>query len=457
MNFKTWKFWEKAPRVIMTKSSGLYAQELIHLMNADSIAASPSGAMKLFRTSSAVSIPVKLIANTVGMIEPVLKTEDGEVVPKTDFIRLLKNPKDGVSPFLFFKTLAIHQSVVGKAYVWAGGNINRPPIAIDKVSPVNVHLDTTSHGEITSIHVTTGPYQGTYKRELQGTRVRYIMNNFAEIGIIHGFSSRSDDRACVGESPLLAVGPEIKQLIAGATHNTNLLENGGSLSTVFSLKGDITDDQFEDAASAIDAKYVGPNKAGSVGVIAAEDVDVKQFGNTPKDLDFEKLQKMARKIVALQYGVPPALVDDDKSTFNNLDTSNEMFFDRACEPTIIEILNSLEFFLYPRYKMDITRFNLTFNKTELTILRQRFIRELKERKEAGVETPNELRQIINREPVAEGGDDLYWNVTQAPIGSDVFTQDNPRIVDDDLQPEPDKPKPEPAPAATDEPTDDEGE
>ncbi len=424
-----WKFWKKdSPRLTVKQS--LYAQELLHLMNSDTIAASASGAMKLFRTSSAVSIPVRLIAHNVGMITPVLKNDDdGAVVLDTDFIRLLKNPRHGVSSFLFFKSLAIYQSIVGKGYVWAGGNINRPPIAIDKVNPVNVHLNTLSDGTITEINVTTGPYQGTYKAEIQGTRVRYILNNFAEIGIIPGFSSRSDDRSMIGESPLLAVGPEIQQLVDGATHNSSLLKNGGTLSTIFSLKGDIADDQFEDAASAIVAKYQGPNKAGTIGVVAAEDVDIKQFGNTPKDLDFEKLQKLARKIVALQYGVPIALVDNEKATFSNLNTSNEMLFDNGCEPVITEILNGLEFFLFPRFKMEIDRFDLTFDRTSLPILRQRFIRELKERREAGVETPNELRSLINREPISEGGDDLYWPVTQAPIGSDVFTGDNPEVMD----------------------------
>jgi len=415
----------------MTTKSKLYAQELLYLMNSQSTAASAHGAMNLYRTSSAVSIPVRMIANTVGMIQPVLKDKKGEVVERHPIIDLLQNPKYGMPAFLFFKTLAVHQSVVGRSYVWAGGNINRPPLVIDKINPVNIHLDTLSNGVITAINVTSGPYEGKYVAEQQGIRTRYIMNNFSEIGVIEGFTSSTDDRATLGESPLLAVGPEIQQLIEGAIHNTNLLKNGGSLSTVFSLKGDIMDDQFEAASSAIREKYQGPNRAGAIGVIAAEDVDIKQFGNTPKDLDFENLQKLARKIVALQYGVPIALVDNEKSTFNNLSTSNEMMFDNACEPVLTEILSGLEFFLFPRYKLETSKNDLSFDRTALPILRQRFIRELKERKDAGVETPNELRSLLNREPIAEGGDELYWPVTQAPIGSDVFTGDNPSVMDDE--------------------------
>ena len=423
-----WKFWEKdSPR--LTMKSTLYAQELLHLMNSDTVAASAAGAMKLFRISSAVSIPVKLVTNTVAMITPTLSLEDGTIVQDHDITKLLRNPMQGVSSFLFFKSLAIFHSVVGTSYVWAGGNLNKPPIAIDKVNPINVHLNTLSNGDITSIDVTTGPYQGTYKAETDRGRTRYISNDFAEIGIIKGFSSRSDDRSMIGESPLIAVGPEIQQLVDGAVHNSALLKNGGTLSTIFSLKGDLADDQFEDAKSSIMAQYRGPNKAGTIGVVSAEDVDIKQFGNTPKDLDFEKLQKLARKIVALQYGVPILLVDNEKASFSNLEISNEMLFDNACEPVITEILNGLEFFLFPRYKMDLGRFNLTFDRTKLPILRKRFIRELKERKEAGVETPNELRSLINREPLGPEGDELYWPVGEAPISSDVFTADNPEVVD----------------------------
>ena len=151
---------------------------------------------------------------------------------------------------------------------------------------------------------------------------------------------------------------------------------------------------------------------------------MQEFGKTPKDLDFEKLQRLARRQVALQYGVPIPLVDSERATMNNMEQSNEMLFDNGVEPLIKQLLDGLKFFLFPRFGLDMQKFDLTFDRTAMPILRKRFIKELNERVTANVETSNELRQLINREPLAVGADELYRPVTMMPIASDVFTDDD---------------------------------
>ena len=423
----SWKFWQKKAASFATlNSENPFLEELGLLAYSNIIAATAHGALALYRRSSAVSIPIRLIANNVSMIKPVL-IKKGEVVLEHDLLKLLMNPSTDLSANLFFKSLSIFHSVTGQAFVWAGGNINKPPLALDVVNPINVSINADLRGGILSIDVTSGPYQGNYKAQNIKGSIRYVLNEFSEIGLIRSFSSMPDERSFVGESPLKNVAMEIQQLVEGSQHNSALLRNGGRLSLLFSLKEELSPDQYEAAKSAIFVQYEGTSNSGKIGVVGAGEVNVKEFGISPKDLDFKELQQLARNCVAMQYGVPIPLVDNQKSTFNNLETANEMLFDNAVEPSVREILAGLKFYLFPRFGM--ADFQLSFDRTELPILRARFIKELKERKEAGVETPNELRSLINREPLTQGGDDLYLPATMIPIASDQFTDDNPEVMD----------------------------
>ncbi|MCP4553694.1 MAG: hypothetical protein GY834_17005 [Bacteroidetes bacterium] len=54
-------------------------------------------------------------------------------------------------------------------------------------------------------------------------------------------------------------------------------------------------------------------------------------------------------------------------------------------------------------------------------MRQKLV-ELKERKDIGIETPDELRSLLpNRDPLTTGGDVVYQSATMIPIGSDPFS------------------------------------
>ena len=124
-----------------------------------------------------------------------------------------------------------------------------------------------------------------------------------------------------------------------------------------------------------------------------------------------------------------------------------MLFDNACAPLIKELLSGLEFFLFPRYNLDPEQFDLKFDETKLPILRERFLRELKIRKDIGIETINELRTLLPRVPVDEGGDVVYQPATLIPLGTSVIdtdaevmddnTEDVDDVDDDDNKPEPD--------------------
>lgn len=401
--------------------------ELGVLANGTITARTASGALSAYRKSSAVSVPVRMIAFDIAMLEPVVET-DGDVdnsPAAAALIALLNNPGENWIKDLFFETLSIYQSLTGNAYIWAGGNITRSPLAIAPVNPADITIDHDGQGTIIAINVNIGPYRGVYKSETKNGRTRYIANNFAEITQIRGFSSRSGG-IFEGESPLISVGAEIEQMVRGNTHNNALLANGGRMSALFSLKGDLTDEQFENAKSEIFLKYRGESKAGTIAVVAADDVSIQEMGITPKDMDYAKMLVLARNSVALQYGVPPILVTQERATFSNMAASREMLFDNAVSPAAIRLFSGIEAFLFPRFGLEMGRSILTFDHLKVPSLRGRRVREINERRKANVETTNELRTIINREPL-EGGDELLVPATMIPL-SMVDDEDDPVVM-----------------------------
>ena len=70
-------------------------------------------------------------------------------------------------------------------------------------------------------------------------------------------------------------------------------------------------------------------------------------------------------------------------------------------------------------------------RTDSLIEKGEMMEELLKRKQANVETVNELRQLLQgREPL-EGGDDLYIPANSVPIASDVLRNDDPYDYDYD--------------------------
>ena len=424
-----WKFWQKSVKHEL-KSSDLSKWgpllELGVLANGTITARTATGALAAYRQSSAVSSPVRMIASDIAMLEPMIET-DGEVDQSPaalELVGLLNNPGGDWLKDLFFETLSIYQSVTGNAYIWAGGNINRPPLAIGPVNPADITIDHDGNGTIISISVNMGPYRGVYKAETKNGRTRYIANGFAELTQIRGFSSRTGG-IVEGESPLVSVGAEIEQMVSGNKHNNAMLANGGRMSALFALKGDLTDEQFESARAEIFTKYKGVSKAGTIAVVGAEDVTVQELGITPKDMDYARMLVLARNAVAMQYGVPPVLVSQEKATFNNMSTAREMLFDNAVSPAVRRLFSGIEAFLFPRFGLDTAKSNLTFDQLKVPSLRARRVRELNERRKANVETINELRTSINREPI-DGGDELFVPATMIPLSmADDVDEDEP--------------------------------
>ena len=389
-------------------------------------------AMQFYQQSSSVASAVDLIAESIEQIQPVLKMQDGTFEENHPVLDLLKRPNGFDSWENFIGKAARHYLLKHDSHLAAIGHVRRPPVELHAVKPHNLSTVQGSDGLPGSYLVTFGPSAGSYQRNIINRRAQFLDGTLKEIFHVMGFSSRTTD--VEGDSPLEAAALEVRQQIQGRKHNLSLLNNGGRLSLVFSFKDDgrITDDEHRERKQRIQEDLKGPNNAGGISVISGADVSIAEFGSTNKDMDYAELDKLARDCIYRRYKIPLPLVTVDAATLNNYQTAILSLYDQTVLPTVDVLLGGMSLFLLPRYGLDPTKVEITYNPDTIPALASRRLDQLEKRTKLKLETTNELRTLLpNRDPL-EGGDTLYHPATEIPLGTDV-TQAEAQLQAEELE------------------------
>ncbi len=384
-------------------------------------AATPSASLALYEQSTAVSIPINMVADAFSVLEPMLVVDD-KVIKDHELIRLLNRPSPYFSREHFFEMLAKEFLITGEMIWVALGGTRRPPIELQPLSVKNVTISEGINGLIHSIHVTGNTLMGVYKPQTRNGVVKYYDGGLRELSQIRNYSTRNNS-LLRGQSPLLAASKEVRQHILGGTHNVSILEKGGRVSLIFHFDQDMDDEDFELAKDRVKKQYGGASSAGEIGVTAGGELSIKEIGVNARDMDFSNLQKMAIKAVTLVYHVPLPLVTDERQTLNNYREGKLALYDDAVIPLSRRIFGGLGASLIPRFNLDPKRTKITFDPDQISALVARRNEEMIKRKTINVETDNEIRAFMNREPY-EGGDVVLKPAGLIAAGKDVFVEDN---------------------------------
>lgn len=402
------------------------------LMFGNTGAATPAGALSLYDQSTAVSIPVNMVAEGFASLVPVLEV-DGKIVTDHPVLELLKAPSPFYDARLYAETIAKDYLITGETETVAIGAVTRPPLELQPISPSNISVDEGQGGLAVSMYVSGNTLAGSYILDThRGKGARYFDGTLRELKQTRSYSTKSNS-LLRGQSPLVSAAKEARQHILGNTHNASLLEQGGRLSVVFNFEDDMEDDDFKATKAEVRSQYGGAQKAGQIAVTAGGKLNIEEFGVNNKDMDFAKLQRMAQDSVALTYHVPLMLISTDAATMDNYKEAKLALYDDAVLPLADRLYAGLSAFLLPRYGLDPSKVKITYDIDQITALATRRNEELKLRKELGVETTNEYRSMIKREPV-DGGNTVLAPANLLPIGTDIFTEDEPHVLRD-------KPKP----------------
>ncbi len=400
------------------------------LIFGESSAASPSSALHLYEQSSAVTVPVNMIAEAFSVVTPSLSI-DGKLVKQHPVLDFLKKPSPWFTTELLLDTMAKNYLVTGECAMVALGTVDRPPLELMPISPKSMTPTRGGNSDApTQWFISGNTLTGNYVAEERGTDVRYFDGPLRELSVIRSYSTR-DNSLLRGQSPLLAASREARSHILGTEHNVQILERGGRVSLVFHFDEDLDESEFEKLKERVRAQYGGAGKAGEIGVTSGPGMTIKDVGVNPKDMDFGNLHEIAQNSVAMVYRVPLPLVTASRQTLNNYLAAKTALYDDAVLPLSRRILGGLADFLFPRFDLDPNRSTLLVNHDDVSALVTRRNDELLKRSRLRVETDNEMRALLGREPM-EGGDVIYKDASQIPAGSDVFTDDNdPTLIPDD--------------------------
>jgi len=380
----------------------------------------PQKAFKFYRKNSSVATAVDMIADSYEQIEPIIQLPDGSILEQHPVLDLLRNPNSFMTWSDFAARISRNYLLTNQSHFYALGGVTVSPSEIYPIKPTNVSVITGGSEYVETFYVGQGVGVGEYIRELAKQRIsRYYDGALKELYRISGFSSMSTDGGA--DSPLQAAALETNQQIKGRVHNLKMLENGGRLSLMVIFKEEqLSDDEHKERTQRINESWSGPENAGKIGVMSGSDIqDVKEMGVNQKDMDYAELDRIASQAIYFRYKIPLPLITVTASTFNNMQTAIEMLYDFAVLPLADKLFTGMSRFLLPRFGIDLNQAKITYNPESLQALKSRRLEELKQRKDIGVETINEMReQIPNRDPI-DGGNTLYQSATLVPVGTDI--------------------------------------
>lgn len=196
-----------------------------------------------------------------------------------------------------------------------------------------------------------------------------------------------------GQSPLVAAGLAADTHNAGMRWNYSLLRNSARPSGVITLGVDAAGEVVSKLKEWFKSAFQGERNAGEIPVLPAG-AEWQAMDNNPRDMDFMNTQKEAAKLIASAYGVPLPLIDNDASTFNNLEQAKERFYTDTILPMFNEFLSQFGAWLLPLYGEGL-KFQVNEDKIgALEGVRTRLFDRMMKAYTAGILTLDEVREAI---------------------------------------------------------------
>lgn len=229
------------------------------------------------------------------------------------------------------------------------------------------------------------------------------------------------------ENPFLGLSPMSHSALAADVHNSglkwnsSLLENGARPSGMVKFPDTPTNDVIGQLKEYFKKTVQGKNNAGELPVLTGG-ADFIEMQVTAKEMDYMKLMQECAKYVASAYGVPLPLIDNDASTFNNLEQAKERLWTDTVLPLLNEFLEAFGNWLLPAYGKDL-KFGYNIDSIPaLESLRTKRFTRMADGIGKGMLTINEAREANGYEEI-EGGDELLIPSNLVPMGIDSGTDE----------------------------------
>lgn len=288
---------------------------------------------------------VRMIASAAASI-PWLLSRRGVEIETHPLLDLLMRPSPSVGGHALFEALYTYLKLAGNGYIEAvGPNDARPPKELWTLRPDRMR-------------VIVGPYglpQG-YEYEANGQKRVWQMDPLTGAGPILHLKEFHPIDDWYGLSPVEAAAYAVDRHNAASAHDKALLDNGARPSgalvfqpvNVGGVAQSAPGDVIQAAEERLRARHQGVENAGRPLVLGGN-VDWKQMGLRPVDMDFAESKADAARDICAAFGVPHILIVPGQSTYNNVREAKLELYEDTVLPLVDKVVDALNAWITPRY------------------------------------------------------------------------------------------------------------
>jgi HK97 family phage portal protein len=241
-------------------------------------------------------------------------------------------------------------------------------------------------------------YVGGYEYSVSGRKVEFDRDRILHLKLFNPI----DD--WYGLSPVQVAALAIDKLNAGDKWNASLLQNAAVPSGALTCKQRLTDEQFDRLKTEMRRQIQGVNNAREP-LLLEQDLEWKELGISPKDMDWIEGLKMSALQVAQVFNVPPELVGLGPATYQNRKEARKALYTEVVCPFLSRLRDGLNNWLVPRFGENLV---LDFDKDGIEALSEDQEALWNRVNQSEFLTVNEKRRMVGFDDVT-GGDVISFN------------------------------------------------
>jgi len=348
---------------------------------------------------------VREIAQAISNLE-IEVYSGGDVLDDHPALSLLARP----NPLQAFD--AFVEQVITDYLVFGEAAIVRPrgqkqPAELWPVSPAHVEVVPGMTG-----------LPSAYRHNVNNRRTEFPVDPITGQADLFFFKSYNPVDYWRGQSPLMAAALAADTHNAGMRWNYGLLKNGARPSGILKTAGNLGRETIDRLREFFRARYQGEGNAGNIPILEGG-LEWQAVDTNPRDMDYISAQKETAKLIASALGVPLPLVDNDASTFNNVEAAKERFYTDTVVPLANRFLGAFGAWLLPAYGEGL-RFAVDMDAIPaLEASRGRKFDRMMKAVQAGVLTIDEAREAIGYDTLGGAAAELD------PIGQSFLAPGGP--------------------------------
>lgn len=348
---------------------------------------------------------VREIAPALASIEIEVK-RDGEVLDEiTEPLKLLRKPRPLQGKDQFIKQLFTDFLLFGEMFCVKVPEGNAAPMELWVYSPLDMQIEPGKFG-----------LPAAYVHSRNNKKMRFPVDQTTGASDIFFHKMQNPLDHWRGQSPLQAAALSGDTFNSGMKWNYSLIKNGGRPSGFIRMEGEEPDpESVNRLREQLRHMMQGEHNAGEVPLLTGG-MEWQAVDQSPRDMDWISQMKETAKYIASAFGVPLPLIDNDASTFNNIEQAKERLWTDTVIPLMDEFLSQFNAWLMPFFD-DQLEFCMNLDSIPaLESVRARKTERTRNLVQDGVLSIDEAREAIGYPRRGGAADELFVSGNKLPLG-----------------------------------------